>query len=170
MFSNKYFCQAHAELSFDLDQFARRDRFVVIVRDEPHRICRAHAERDDLTGAQVLAHYKLQLKDSAAKRLREAGFPAQFLQKREGDRTEIVMPAAIAGRDGNRLRSLYFAGDASDYQLISRIAEMFPSTGTVMGFLGKRAGSFSTQHYWNYYEPMLRVALTEQQQIRYEKK
>jgi cellulose synthase (UDP-forming) len=123
-----------------------------------------------MPGAKVLANYKLQLKDSAAQRLREAGFPAEFLQKREGERTEIVMPAAIANRDGNQLRSLYFAGDASDYQLISRITEIFPSTGGIMGFLGKRAGSFSTQFYWSYYEPMLRAALTKQEPIRYEQK
>jgi hypothetical protein len=123
-----------------------------------------------MPGAKVLANYKLQLKDSAARRLREAGFPAEFLQKREGERTEIVMPAAIANRNGNQLRSLYFAGDASDYQLISRITEIFPSNGGIMGFLGKRAGSFSTQFYWSYYEPMLRAALTKQESIRYEQK
>ena len=130
-----------------------------------------------LPGAKVLAYYKLQLKSSAADRLRKAGFPAGFLFKREGDRVEVVMPATIAGygavskanNGGQVLRSLYFAGDASDYQLVSRIAQMVPATGGVLGALGKRAGSFSTQHYWNYYEPILREALTNQKNIQYTK-
>lgn len=120
-----------------------------------------------MPGANVLAFYKLQLKDTAAQRLREGGFPAEFLIKREGDRTEIVMPAAIANREGSDLRSLYFCGDASDYQLVSRFAQMFPSSGGVLGFLGRRTGSFSTQFYWNFYEPILRSALSENEKIRY---
>lgn len=124
---------------------------------------------EPLPGAKVLAYYKLQLKRSAAQRLRAAGFPPNLMFDREGDRTEIVMPSAIAGREGQKLRSLYFAGDASDYQLVSRIAQMFPATGGIMGAMGKRTGSFSTQHYWNYYEPILRAALTDQQAIQYSK-
>jgi len=124
---------------------------------------------EPLPGATVLAYYKLQLKTKAADRLRAAGFPANLLKKRDGDREEIVMPSAIAGREGNKLRSLYFAGDASDYQLVSRIAQMVPATGGVLGFLGKYGGSFSTQHYWNYYEPILREALINQQAIQHTK-
>jgi hypothetical protein len=121
-----------------------------------------------LPGAKVLAYYKLQLKDAAANRLKAAGFPAEFLQKRENDRTEIVMPAAIANRGANAaLKSLYFCGDASDYQLVSRFAQMFPSTGGVLGFLGRHTGSFSTQFYWNFYEPILKSALTDNKKIQH---
>jgi cellulose synthase (UDP-forming) len=121
-----------------------------------------------LPGAKVLAYYKLQLKDAAAQRLMAAGFPAEFFQKRENDRTEVVMPAAIASRDGNSaLRSLYFCGDASDYQLVSRFAQMFPSTGGVLGFMGRHTGSFSTQFYWNFYEPILKSALTDNKKIQH---
>lgn len=122
-----------------------------------------------MPGATVLAYYKLQLKNEPAQRLKEAGFPAEFLVQREGDRTEIVMPAAIANRSGQDLRSLYFCGDASDYQLVSRFAQMVPASGGVLGFLGKHAGSFSTQFYWNFYEPILQNALVGNEKIRYAK-
>jgi hypothetical protein len=129
-----------------------------------------------LPGAKVLAYYKLQLKDAAANRLKAAGFPAEFLNKREGTRTEIVMPAAIANRSGDAkssgsdLKALYFCGDASDYQLVSRVAQMFPATGGVLGFMGRHTGSFSTQFYWNFYEPMLRSALAGNKKIQYAQK
>jgi cellulose synthase (UDP-forming) len=120
-----------------------------------------------LPGAKVLAWYKLQIKDEAATRLKSAGFPASMLKSREGGRTEVVMPAAIASREGSDLSSLYFCGDASDYQLVSRFAQMLPASGGVLGFLGKHTGSFSTQFYWNFYEPMVQNALTGNKKIQH---
>jgi cellulose synthase (UDP-forming) len=120
-------------------------------------------------GSQVLSYYKLQIKDIAAKRLRDAGFPADYI-KTEGGHTELVFPAAVAYRDGDpktgTLRSFYFAGDASDYSLVPRFSEMFPATGGVLGFVGSHVGPFSTQFYWNYYQPMLKNILTGREEKR----
>ena len=121
------------------------------------------------TGSTVLAYYKLMVTESAITRLRGAGFPAAFLGK-AADGPQIVFPAAVAFREGSELRSFYMAGDASDYPLVSRIAEMFPSTGGVQAFMGSRIGSFSTQYYWSYYEPLLRNVMTETPGIRFNAK
>jgi cellulose synthase (UDP-forming) len=122
---------------------------------------------EPMKGSTVLAWYKLAVNKSAFTRLQEAGFPARYLKVDAAGNGQIVFPAAVAYREGKTLRSLYFAGDASDYPLVSRIAEMFPSTSNTMGFMGKRLGSYSQQFYWNYYQPLLNNALTTTPEIRY---
>jgi cellulose synthase (UDP-forming) len=121
-------------------------------------------------GSRVLAWYKLRVKKSAADRLREAGFPAAAIidDKNQTDVSVITLPALVAHREGdnNQLRSVYFAGDAADYSLVPRFAEMAPSTGGLSYFLGHRAGPFSMQFYWNYYQPVLKAAFQEPS-IRY---
>jgi hypothetical protein len=72
----------------------------------------------------------------------------------------------VAFREGGQLRSFYMAGDASAYPMVSRIAEMFPSTGGVMSFFGSRVGSLSAQYYWNYYYPLMKNVLKENESIR----
>jgi cellulose synthase (UDP-forming) len=117
-------------------------------------------------GARVLANYELQVSVAAAARLKNAGFPAQHISQ---DGTKITFPAAIAWRDGNvsagRLRSLY---DVADYPSISEVAQQFPALGGIDRVVSGRFGSFSSQFFWNYYEPMLRGALEDTPQIRYE--
>jgi len=120
-----------------------------------------------MPGAVTLAHYKLQVTDDAATRLKGAGFPAVFMKAGGKGGTEITLPAVLANREGNNLKSVYFCGDASDYQLVSRFAQMFPASGGVLGFLGKHTGSFSTQFYWNFYEPILRNSLTDNKKIQH---
>jgi cellulose synthase (UDP-forming) len=118
---------------------------------------------------QVLAFYKLLIRQAGADRLRNEGFPAQYL-KGTGDNQQIVFPAAIAGREGGangQLRSFYFAGDASDYTLVSRFQEMVPASGGISYFLGHRTGPFPMQFYWNYYQPLLRNILLENPNIRH---
>lgn len=117
-------------------------------------------------GSTVLSYYKLMIKPSAAERLVKQGFPAPYLSK---DKTQIVFPAAVASRDGDALHSFYFAGDASDYPLVSRMNEMFPATGGIAYFLGHRTGSFSNQYYWNYYEPIYRNIFETAKNARYTK-
>lgn len=118
-------------------------------------------------GSAVLAYYKLMIKPSAADRLAQQGFPAAYLSK---DKTQIVFPAAVAAREGDALHSFYFAGDASDYSLVSRMTEMFPATGGIAYFLGHRTGSFSNQYYWNYYEPIYHNIFETAKNARYDSK
>ncbi|HEX8833155.1 MAG TPA: glycosyltransferase [Abditibacteriaceae bacterium] len=122
---------------------------------------------EPMRGSTVLAWYKLAVNQTAFDRLRAAGFPANYLKTTKAGEGQIVFPAAIAYRENGKLRSFYFAGDASDYSLVSRISEMFPSTSGTMGFLGSRFGSYSQQFYWKYYEPLVKNVLTETPDIRY---
>jgi hypothetical protein len=119
-----------------------------------------------LPGSTVLSYYKLMVTKGALDRLRRAGFPTSNLNAEAEGGPQVVFPAAVAYRENGRLRSFYMAGDAADYSLVSRVAEMFPSTGGVMSFLGGRYGSFSSQYYWNYYYPLMKNVLTETESIR----
>ena len=120
-------------------------------------------------GSRVLAWYKLHVKKSAADRLRAAGFPAGNLRADEGnaEAVMITLPALVAHREGETLRSLYFAGDASDYSLVPRFAEIAPSTGGIAYFLGHRAGPFSMKYYWNYYQPVLNNVFKQEKSIQF---
>ncbi len=120
-------------------------------------------------GTRVLGWYKLRVKKSAATRLETAGFPATALQpdKDNDDVVVITLPALVAYREGNQLRSLYFAGDASDYSLVPRFAEIAPSTGGIAYFLGHRAGPFSMKYFWNYYQPVLNNVFQQESAIRF---
>jgi hypothetical protein len=118
-------------------------------------------------GSRVLAWYKLRVKQAAADRLEAAGFPAVALKKDNAGIVTITIPALVAYREGNQLRSLYFAGDASDYSLVPRFAEIAPSTGGIAYFLGHRAGPFSMKYYWNYYQPVLNNVFQQESSIRY---
>jgi len=121
-------------------------------------------------GARVLSYYKLRVKPAAAQKLKDRGFPAGFLNQKGDDLVEITLPAAVASRDNDKssgaLRSLYLAGDASDYALVSRIGEMFPATGGVMAFLNNGLGSYPERYYWNYYEPMMKNVFSNER-LRY---
>jgi hypothetical protein len=119
-----------------------------------------------MPGSTVLSNYKLMMTEAAIDRLRLAGFPVTNLKDDAEGGPQVVFPAAVAYRENGRLRSLYMAGDASDYPMVSRIAEIFPSTGGVLSFLGGRYGSFSSQYYWNYYYPLMKNVLTETEVIR----
>jgi hypothetical protein len=116
--------------------------------------------------ARVLTYYKLLIKESGLKKLRDARFPAKYLRGK-GDGAQVVFPASVAYSEGKNLRSFYFAGDASDYTLISRVAEMAPSTGGIQAFLGSRTGPFPMQFYWNYYQPLMRNIFTTTPGVRY---
>ncbi|MDQ3814440.1 MAG: hypothetical protein M3347_10875, partial [Armatimonadota bacterium] len=122
--------------------------------------------------SRVLAWYKLQIKKSAADRLRSKGFPAHYLQEAKvPGQVEIVFPAAVAYREGNKpdgeLRSFYFAGDTAEYWLAPKISEIIPATGGIAYFLGHRVGPFPMQTYWNYYQPVLHNIIHETNRIRY---
>lgn len=127
---------------------------------------------DALPGSRTLAWYKLRVKKTAADRLLGAGFPpnAVVQDKTNPNLYEITLPALVAAREGDAstgaLRSLYFAGDASDYSLVPRFAELAPSTGGIAYFLGHRAGPFSMQYYWNYYQPVLQNVFASENGIR----
>lgn len=112
-------------------------------------------------GGTVLAWYKLRVKQSAADRLTQEGFPGAI--KSENGVAEIMFPAAVSYRD-TKLRSFYFAGDASDYPLVSKVNEMFPATGGISYQMAHRVGSYPTQYYWNYYEPLVRNIFAERYQ------
>jgi hypothetical protein len=118
--------------------------------------------------SRVLAYYKLKVDADAIARLKAAGFPEHYLIS---DKNELSFPALIAYRDGGtdsgQLRSLYFAGDASDNSVISPLAERFPALGNVNTSFTDRVGSFPGQFYWGYYEPILRNVFDETQRMRY---
>lgn len=118
-------------------------------------------------GATVLAWYKLQLRGSAFAKLKVAGFPARYMKTDANGDGELVFPAAIAYRENGKLRSFYFAGDASDYPLVSRIGEMMPSSSGLMRTAASRFGSYPQMFYWNFYEPFLKNILTENKEIQY---
>ena len=117
-------------------------------------------------GARVLANYELKISPEAVEKLRAAKFPTQFLEK-----DVVRFPALVARRDGDlndgRLCSLYFAGDASDYPEIPDVARQFPALGGVDRALSGQFGSFSSQFFWGFYEPVLRGALADSPQIRW---
>jgi cellulose synthase (UDP-forming) len=117
--------------------------------------------------AQALSFYKLLVKPSGTERLRAAGFPARYLKDGSGGNSQIVFPASIAYRENQKLRSFYFAGDASDYTLVSRVNELVPATGGIASFLGARTGPFPMQYYWNYYQPILHNIFHTTPDIRY---
>jgi hypothetical protein len=116
---------------------------------------------DALPGARVLTWHKLRIKKPAADRLLGAGFPAESVaqDKKNPNLYVITLPALVASREGNtssgQLRSLYFAGDASDYSLVPRFAEILPATGGIAYFLGQRFGPYPMQYYWKYYQPVM---------------
>lgn len=119
--------------------------------------------------SRVLASYKLRVKKIAVERLTDAGFPAEYIKSdaTNPELNEIVLPALVAYRENDALRSLYFAGDASDYSLVPRFAEIAPSTGGIAYFMGHRIGPFSMQYYWNYYQPVLNNVFKQETTIRY---
>ena len=118
-------------------------------------------------GSTVLSYYKLMVTDKAIARLKSAGFPAAYLKENTPGGPQVIFPAAIAYRENGKLRSFYMAGDASDYTLVPRVAEAFPSSGGVFSFFASHAGSYSQQYYWNYYYPMLRNVMTQTKQVQY---
>jgi hypothetical protein len=105
---------------------------------------------------RVLTFYKLLLNDKGLEKLRAARFPAKYLKTDGRGNAQVIFPASIAHRQNDALRSFYFAGDASDYTLISRMQELVPATGGITYFLGHNTGPFPMQYYWNYYQPLMR--------------
>ncbi len=121
-------------------------------------------------GGEVLTYYKLLVKPSGIQKLRDANFPANYLKDDGKGNAQIIFPASIAYRPDNKLQSFYFAGDASDYSLVPRIAEMIPATGAINYFLSHRTGPFPAQYYWNYYQPLLRNVIKSNGAVRYNAK
>lgn len=121
-------------------------------------------------GARVLAYYHLEIKPAAASRLRKAGFPAKYMI--DGG-ARISLPAAIAWRDGDQsrgqLRSLYFAGNVSNYLQVPELVQKYPALGGVNRLISGRYGDYSSQFFWQYYQPMMRNVFAETPRIRYEK-
>ncbi len=117
--------------------------------------------------AKVLTFYKLLLNDRGLEKLKAAKFPVKFLKTDGRGNALAIFPATIASRQGDDLRSFYFAGDASDYSLVSRVSELVPATGGVMEFLGARTGPFPMQYYWNYYQPLMRNIFSTTASARY---
>ena len=119
-------------------------------------------------GARVLAYTKLQITVAGAKRLRGAGFPSQNIAK---DGRTLVFPMLVAWRDGNassgELRSLYFAGDAASYPQVSDVARRFPALAGVDRALSPRFGSFPSQFFWGFYEPVLRNTFETTPRLRH---
>ena len=119
-------------------------------------------------GARVLAYYHLEIKPAAAQRLRDAGFPARYLIN---GGARISLPAAIAWRDGDdsrgQLRSLYFAGNVANYLKVPDLVQRYPALGGVDKIMSSRYGDYSSQFFWNYYQPMLRNTFAETPRVRY---
>lgn len=112
-------------------------------------------------GGKVLASYELSLSVEATQRLQKAGFPARFIAQ---DGTKITIPALVARRDAQGdLRSLYFAGDASDTTAISSLARQAPALGQLDRLFSRRGGTFASQFYWNYYFPVWENLLSKEQ-------
>ena len=121
-------------------------------------------------GSRVLAYYHLEIKPAAAERLRKAGFPAKYLIN---GGTRISLPAAIAWRDGDQsrgqLRSLYFAGNVSNYLEVPELVQKYPALGGVDKIVSGRFGDYSSQFFWGYYQPMMRNVFAETPRVRYER-
>ncbi|RYX83445.1 glycosyltransferase [bacterium] len=119
-------------------------------------------------GARVLANYELRITPQTAERLRKAGFPKEFLADSD---SRVRFPALVAFRDGNtergELRSVYFAGDASGYPSIDETVQRFPALGAAERWSAGRLGTFGTQFFWGYYEPVLRNVFEENPRLRY---
>ena len=119
-------------------------------------------------GARVLAYYHLDITPAAAERLRAAGFPARYLIN---GGARISLPAAVAWRDGDQsrgqLRSLYFAGNAAQYLKVPDLVQKYPALGGVDKLLSARYGDYSSQFFWNYYQPMMRNVFAETPRVRY---
>ena len=120
-------------------------------------------------GARVLAYYHLAIQPAAAKRLRAAGFPAKYLTQ---GGTRVSLPAAIAWRDQDRsrgqLRSLYFAGNVSNYVEVPQIVQQYPALGGVNRLISGRYGDYSSQFFWQFYQPIMRNLFAETPRARYD--
>ena len=120
-------------------------------------------------GARVLAYYHLEIKAEAGERLRRAGFPAKYLIN---GGTRISLPAAVAWRDGNvargQLRSLYFAGNVANYLQVPEIVRQYPALGGTNKLISGRYGDYSSQFFWQYYQPIMRNAFAQTPRVRYE--
>ncbi len=121
------------------------------------------------TGGDMMTYYKLLVKPSGITKLREANFPANYLLDKDKDKgnERIIFPASVAYRPNGKLQSFYFAGDAADYSLVPRIAEMIPAVGGINYFMAHRTGPFPAQYYWNYYQPLLRNVMQSNSDVRY---
>ena len=121
-------------------------------------------------GARVLAYYHLEIKPAAAQRLRKAGFPDKYLIN---GGTRVSLPAAVAWRDGDvsrgQLRSLYFAGNVSNYLQVPELVQKYPVLGGVDKIISGRYGDYSSQFFWRYYQPMMRNVFAQTPRVRYEK-
>ena len=121
-------------------------------------------------GARVLAYYHLEIVPAAAERLKAVGFPAKYLIN---GGTRISLPAAVAWRDGDQsrgqLRSLYFAGNVANYLQVPELVQNYPALGGVDKLLSARYGDYSSQFFWNYYQPILRNVFEETPRVRYGK-
>ena len=120
-------------------------------------------------GARVLANYELRVSPQTTNRLRDAGFPAEFL---DASGTTVRFPALVAFRDGEgargELRSLYFAGDASGYPAVDETVQRFPALGSAEKWTGGRLGAFGNQFFWGYYEPVLRNVFDQTPRLRFD--
>ncbi len=119
-------------------------------------------------GSRVLAYYHLEIKAAAAQRLRRADFPAKYLIN---GGTRVSLPAAIAWRDGDQsrgqLRSLYFAGNVSNYLEVPEIVQKYPQLGGLNQIISGRYGDYSSQFFWQYYQPIMRNVFAETPRLRY---
>ena len=119
-------------------------------------------------GSRVLAYYHLEIKPAAAERLRKAGFPSKYLIN---GGTRVSLPAAIAWRDKDQsrgqLRSLYFAGNVSNYLEVPEIVQKYPALGGLDKIISGRYGDYSSQFFWQYYQPMMRNIFAETPRVRY---
>ena len=119
-------------------------------------------------GSRVLAYYHLEIKPAAAERLRKAGFPAKYLIN---GGARISLPAAVAWRDGDQsrgqLRSLYFAGNVSNYLEVPAIVQKYPVLGGLNQIIAGKYGDTSSQFFWGYYQPIMRNVFAETPRVRY---
>ena len=119
-------------------------------------------------GARVLSYYHLEIKAAAGQRLRKAGFPAKYLIN---GGTRVSLPAAVAWRDGDdsrgQLRSLYFAGNVANYLQVPELVQKYPVLGGVDQLISGRYGDYSSQFFWQYYQPIMRNVFAETPRIRY---
>ena len=119
-------------------------------------------------GSRVLAYYHLEIKPAAGERLRKAGFPAKYLIN---GGTRVSLPAAVAWRDGDQsrgqLRSLYFAGNVSNYLEVPEIVQKYPALGGIDRLVSGSYGDYSSQFFWQYYQPMMRNIFAETPRIRH---
>ena len=74
-----------------------------------------------------------------------------------------------ADQSRGQLRSLYFAGNVSNYLQVPELVQKYPALGGLDRLISGRYGDYSSQFFWGYYQPIMRNVLAQTPRVRHGK-